>query len=299
MPPYCTTPAVLTLTLGATTLDLMDSNNGFRVEEVDLGYPNVREDMDNRADQSGMADYTRLFADRAVTITGSIVPSPAGSRQKSMHALSPFLDPSARPVLTYQIDGDMVARTMTLRASQVSAPFNNPQVTAFQLGFKAGDPASYDARVQTVVVTPSGPGNAGRVYPLTFNRTYPPLFPGSYARTNNNGDLRVWPLLRFYGPMTTPVVTWIALETNGNITNTFQFLPGFLINAGTYVEVDCRRRTATLNGVPTASVYQNIYTLGLVWPSIPPGSYTQWSLSASNVSNVSQMDVVWQDAYLL
>jgi hypothetical protein len=295
---YCSTPRVLTLTVGSTTLDLMDQNNGFRIQELDIGFPNVREDMDNRADQSGMYDYTRLFADRAVTITGSIVPSVSGSRQKSLHALAPFLNPNARALLTWQIDGDVTPRTLTVRVAQLTAPFNDPQVTAFQLGFKAADPTVYDANVQTAIVTPGGPGSTGRVYPLTFNRTYPP-YAGSFAVTHNNGDVNVSPLLRFYGPITGAQLNWIALLPTGNISYPFSFLSGFIINAGTYVEVDCHMRTALLNGQPGNSVYSSIYTFGLMWPYIPAGSQTSWSLQGSNLSNVTQTQIIWQDAYLL
>jgi Phage tail protein len=297
MTAYCSTPAVLTLTLGSTVLDLMDQANGFRIGEVDLGYPDVREDINLRPDQHGVADFTQFFGARAVTISGAIVPSSTGSRQKALQALAPFLNPAARPVLTYQIDGDVGPRTLTLRPSDLSVPVTNPQVSDFQVGWKAADPFAYDANVQTAIVWVTVAGG-GRQYNLVFPRVYPPGGV-SQARTYNLGSFDVYPTLTFYGPMTGIQVTWTALSTP-TITGYFLFQPSYTIPAGSFVVVDCKNRTAFLNGDPANSVYSRLgYLSSGFWPYIPAGGSTIWSLSANNTSAASQVQIRWQDAYLL
>jgi hypothetical protein len=292
---YCNTPAVLTLSIGSTVLDLMDPSNGYRVNAVDLGYPDVREDQDLRADANGVVDYTRLFGARAVTIQGSLVPSAMGSRQKAWHALAPFLIPSARPVLTYQIDSDVSPRTMTLRPDQLSSVFNHPLVSDFQVGWKAPDPLAYDSRVQVAYVWAVAAGG-GRIYNLVFNRVYPAGGSGT-ATTQNNGDLTVYPVLRIYGPITGPQV---QMTPAGGAAVNMGFPQSFIINNGSHVTIDCRTRTAYLNDDRSQSVFSSL-TLGSqgIWPSMPPGVRTFWTLAGSNTSNVTQMQVQWQDAYLL
>ncbi len=294
---YCSTPAVLTLTLGASTLDLMDQANGFRVNEVELAFPDVREDIDLKADQRGANDYTRLFGSRAVTITGSIVPSAAGSRQKSLHVLVPFIDPRARPVLTYQFDADAKPRQLTLRAAALSAPFNSPQVSAFQLGFKAADPVAYDPTVNTAIAY-SYRGQGGRAYNLNFNRVYPPSQGGASLPTNN-GDVTVYPVLHLYGPASNIVVGENIFYTPTRQNITLIFKTGFSLSAGDRLDIDCKARTATLND-PSVNVYGQLgWNASGLWPYMPPGIQTGFTLGADNATTSTQLQVVWQDGYLL
>ena len=298
---YCPTPAVLTLTLGTTVLDLMDQANGFRVSEVDLGYPDVREDVDDRADAQGVNDYTRLFGARAITISGSLVPSATGSRSRALHALAPFLNPGARPVLTYQIDPDTPARMMTLRPAQWAAPFNDRNVSAFQVGWKAPDPLAYDANLQRASVWPAPVGGNGRTYNLVFNRVYGTGGGSTSAITPSVGDMTVYPTLRLYGPMSSISVIWrpTAPGIVWNTYGSFGFVSTFTINGGDRVDVDCRRRTAYLNGNPGQSVFSSILVTGGNWPFIPAPGQTSWQITATSTSPVSQMAIEWQDAYLL
>jgi hypothetical protein len=297
MADYCSSPDTLVLSIpNGPSLDLLSDQQGFRVGTLDLGYPDVRDDADLRPDQHGTIDYTRLFGARAVTIAGFLVPSPAGSRQLAWHALAPFLDPGARVTLTYRVDADAVVKTMTLRPAQASATFDNPTVSPAQVGFKAADPLAYDANVQTAITWITAPGGAGRAYPLTFNRVYPP---GGTAATyaTNHGELTAYPLLRIYGPVGGPSVAEII---GANPAIQLSFPSSFIVNAGDRVDIDCRRRTALLNGNPAQNVFGSlVFNQAGVWPSLPPGVLTNWTMGGSGYSNQTQTVITWADAYLL
>ena len=300
MADYCDTPAVLVLALaGGPSLDLMSDQNGFRIDTVDLGFPDVREDTDPNADQRGLDDYTRLYGGRAVSLAGSIVPSPAGSRQKALHALAPFLDPAGRPTLTYQIDADTTPRVLTLRASAFSAPFVHPAVSAFTVGWKAPDPAAYDATVKQAIARVSSAGQTGgRAYPLTFNRTYP-AGGGSNAVATNAGDLVTYPLLRVYGPIVNPSIQ--AAFTQAGVTQYWTLGFTYTVNAGDFIEVDCFARTAFVNGDHRQSVYSTIVfnNSGAAFPFMPPGVAVTFSLYGTGASTPTVLQVNWQDAYLI
>jgi hypothetical protein len=303
MAAYCPTPAKLTLAIpGGPTLDLMDDQQGFRVSELDLGYPTVREDSDPWPARNGENDLTRLVGARAVSISGALVPSAAGSRQKAWHALAPFLDPRARVTVTYQVDGDVGARTMTVRAAQLSGPFNDRSVSMVHLGFKAADPFAYDATgAQAIVyVTTSGSGG-GRAYNLVFNRVYPPGGQTS-ATLINHGDFPAYPLLRFYGPITGPSATFGRVVAGVTTTSTLAFQPSYIISPGHFVEVDTAKRSALLDGDPAQSQYPYLMPdMGSSgWPSIPPDpGYATVVLNGTGTSSATQLVVSWADPFLL
>ena len=241
-----------------------------------------------------MLDWTRLLGARAVTITGSIVPSSKGSRAKTIHALAPFLDPGNRPVLTYQVDADVTPRTMTLRPAAWAAPVSNPHISAFQLGYKAPDPLAYDSTVQTAT-TWAASSTGGRVYNLTFNRVYP-SGGSTTTQAENHGDQTVYPMLHLYGPITGAIILETGLSVPGTVGLTFQ--PDFILNAGSRVDIDCKAHTAIQDGI--TNVYSElVYTSGQTWPFLPPGVVTTWTLSGSNTSTTTQLGIVWQDGYLL
>jgi hypothetical protein len=295
---YCSSPAVLTLTLGSLSLDFMDALDGWRVSEVDISYPDVREDSDLAADRHGTVDYTRLFGARAITISGSIVPSSRGSRQKALRWLGQFLTPSSRPMLTYQIDTDVSPRQVTVRPSALTAPYNDRNVSAFTLGFKCPDPVAYDSTTQTVYAGLQSAGG-GRAYNLTFNRVYPASGAGA-ASARNNGNMTSFPLLRLYGPVAAlNGAIYIRESWTGNpVGATLPFRSDMIINAGDYLEIDCRARTAFLNGQTTQNWYSQLGAIQTVWPQLPPGVDTLWWIYATG-TNATMLQVNWQDAYLI
>jgi hypothetical protein len=297
---YCSSPDTLTLTVGSTTIDLMSDQQGLRVSALDLGYPAVREVVIDNADRNGATDLTRLLGPRPVVITGALVPSPAGSRQKAWHLLAPFLDPSARVTMTYRVDADAIVKTITLRAAQATATFDNPSTSPAQVGFKAADPVAYDQNLQTVYVSAQTALGAGRAYNLVFNRVYPAG--GAQTQdTVNNGDLNTFPLLRLYGPGSNPLQVQWSVFLPTSITYTFAFLNSYLLSAGNYIQIDCKARTVTLNGDPGQNLYSQVdfsHSSG-GWPYIPAGSRTRWFLNAGSSSTTTQLQVNWQDAYLL
>jgi len=297
---YCSSPDTLTLSIpGGPSIDLMSDQQGFRVSEVDLGYPDVREDVEPNADQRGMDDYTRLFGARAVTIAGFVIASPLGSRQVTFHALGPFLDPAARVTLTYRIDPDAVVKTLTLRAAQSTAVFNDANVSDAMMGWKAPDPAAYDATVkQAYARTSSASQTGGRAYSWTPNRVYP-AGGGSYATGTNAGDLITYPLLRVYGPIVNPSVQ--VNFTQAGATQYWNLGFTYTVNAGDFIEIDCYARTAFVNGDRRQSVYSSIVfnNSGAAFPFMPPGLAVTFSLFGTGASTPTVLQVNWQDAYLI
>lgn len=89
------------LTLGALTMPLEDESRGYFCTKLDLGYPDVRDVVNNRPDQHGIDDRTQYFGARVVSADLVARGQPV---DEVAAAFAPFMVPSVRPTLHYVLD---------------------------------------------------------------------------------------------------------------------------------------------------------------------------------------------------
>jgi len=283
--------------MGGETLSLEDDLAGYATTELDLGYPEVREIVNPRPSMSGVDDRTSLFGSRAVSAT---IRSTSGTLKPDEVAtlFAPFMVPAARPELHYVLDRAGAPERMTVvRAAGYGWPVSGKRSREVHLSWIAADPAMLDPVEQLATAYAGGaPGTGGRTYPLRFNRIYPPGSATSTTATvSSPGDLAVRPLLRIYGPITTPDVRIQVSAPAANFR--ILFAAGFRIDAGHYVDVDTDARTAYLDG--TSSVMSSLDWQTSTWPAIPPAPAVAYvNLLGSSTSGVTQIQVRWHDRYL-
>jgi hypothetical protein len=280
----CDSPETLVLTLGATSLDLMDPANGFLIANVDLGFPAVREVETNRPAADGTIDETGFAGPRVVTISGHVMAQPGASRSTLLAALAPFLDPAARPTLVYAIDADQPARQLTLRVSAFTSPYSDPTVSAFQAAWKSADPWATSAAADTVAVA-GGASNIGRSYPLRFPRTYP-AGAAPTATAVNGGNRPTRPQFRVDGPITGPIIY------GGGVIS---FLPSFSVPVGRYLTVDCATRSVLLDG--RYNSFGQIDFLNTIWPIFLPGVQNTILLQGAAIGPTTLLTCTWRDAW--
>ena len=301
----CDTPVALVLTLGARTLDLMDAANGFAIESFDVGFPNPSEDISPIPDRDGEWDDTRFFGSRAVTIAGSIVPASFGSRSKVLDALAPFLAQTARPRLTYQVDADAPARYVTLRATALSAPVTNPTVSAFQVGWRASDPAAYGVAVNMVAVAPTT-STYGRTYThpqgaaiTNISGWQPPrVYPHPSGAINvvatNSGTLSTPPFIVIHGGCTNPAV---YNDTAGAVFAVGTPARPLTLAAADTLTIDARNRLVYLGNDPTNTRYNYVDFARSSWWSLLPGD-NHLRFVPDTADGAANAVVSWNDAYL-
>ena len=230
------------LTLGATTIPLEDDVAGYACTELDLGYPEVREVMDNRPDQDGVDDRTRLMGSRAVSADiQTYGPTP----DEVATLFAPFMLPSLRPELHYVLDRPGAGeRVLTVRAAAYSWPVSGSGSRKVQLAWVASDPIMRDPTVRSATAYAGSGTASGRRYPLVFPRVYPAggMLPTTGV-ISSAGEVPIRPLLRIYGPITTPVVTMDPDDTTA--TYRVVFVDGFRIDGDRWVDVDTATKTAT------------------------------------------------------
>jgi hypothetical protein len=290
------------LTYEGATLALEDEVAGYACTELDLGYPEVREVMDNRPDASGVIDRTTLMGSRAVTANIRTVPGGVATPDEVATLFAPFMLPARRPELHYVLDRPGAReRVLTVRASGYSWPINGTTVREIQLAWVASDPVLRDPEIQSATAFAGAGGAAsGRTYPLTFPRVYPAG--GGAATTgviSSTGDVPLRPVFRIWGPITTPALD-LQVSNPDPIPNRaagIVFVAGFRIDAGRFVDVDSAARTAYDD--TGASVMAELDWMDTVWPVLPVApAVTYMTLTGSTTTAITQAVATWQDGYL-
>jgi hypothetical protein len=297
--------AWLTFADGTGILALDDFAAGYACLELDLGFPDVRDVVNNRPDQNGVDDRTSLVGSRVVTASMVAFGGTLNADQ-AVRLFAPYLDPSIRPQLHYLV-GDGIERILTLRATKTASVLDSKPTRAFQLSWVAPDPTAYGGVVNTVTAWAGSSTASGRAYDLSFDRTYPtgggtPVT----GRIRPRGDLGVAPLLRIYGPITAPRVYFAIHPAAATQVNAYvQFVTGFVLGVNEWVDVDTNAKTAYRQSDPTQSVFSSINFASTVWPVLPPNPtgagipYTDMSLLGSGaMSGTTQVQAMWRDAYL-
>jgi hypothetical protein len=289
------------LTMGALSVPLENAAAGYFCPSLDLGYPVVRDVTDPRPDQHGLDDRTMYFGGRSVQASISAL-SGAGAQIDAVASMfAPFMVPGSPVQLHLVLDRPGAPeRVLTMRAEQYDFPIAGPYQRDISMQWIAADPRLYDPSVQSATSW-SGSTGSGRVYNLTFPRIYPTGGAIVNATIITHGDLGCQPLLRIYGPITTPKVTFHTLVAN----TLFQVwgVAGFAIAPGHFVAIDTAQRTAYMDGDPAQNVLGSIDWLNTIWPVIPrsPDGATM-TLSGDPaggvMTGVTQVQATWQDAFL-
>ena len=273
---------------------------GYFCTKLDLGSPTVRENVNNRPDNSGVTDRTSLVGSRIVSADITTLSTVGHARiDEVASAFGPFMDPGQRPTLHYVLDrADNPERTIKLRGSSYAWPIAGPYQRDVQLQWVAPDPFALDP-VPQLATTWAGTGRPGRTYPLTFPRTYPA---GSGTPVNGRaqvlGDTWVRPVVRIYGPLTGPMrVTFIPDSAPSDTSMAVVFLTPFSIDAGHFVSVDTDAHTAVMDDDPTKSVLSSLDWYNLKWPVLYPTDAYTVTMNGYAGTHTSQAQVSWNDRY--
>jgi len=280
---------------GGATIDLNNEAGGWFCTSLDLGSPDVREVVNNRPDRDGVFDRTAYMGGRIVSADISALEGAGAQIDAVAAAFGPYMVPAARPVLHYVLDRPgNPERTMTLRAKGYAWPVNDAYERDVQLQWLAADPTAYDPVQHTATAWAGSGGGSGRIYPLTFPRTYP--VGSSPARTGSilsAGDLPVRPVFTLWGPAAAPYIT---LTPPSGPVITFAFKSGANLSAGQSVTIDADAHTVAYD--PTHSGLADVNWVTSTWPLLQPGVTYTLRMFGSGTTQVSQATAAWQDGYL-
>jgi hypothetical protein len=263
------------LVLGSATVQLEDLAAGYVCQNLDLGWPDIREVKNGRPDRDGLDDRTQLFGGRPVTAQITALTGAGATIDAVAASFAPFMVPSARPVLHYVLDRSGAAeRTVTLRSAGYAWQVAGPYQRDIHLAWIAADPYVYDPAVQTASTTPAGAG----------------------ADISAAGDTGVWPRLQITGPVTGADLTFTpSLPPVWHLA----FLSSFTVAAGHYIDIDTGARTVYLDGDPAKPRLSSLDWTRSTWQWVPPApNTTTMTLSGTATTGATNVTATWQDAYL-
>jgi hypothetical protein len=226
---------------GRRVLDLR--GQGYKVSRLDVGFPAVRPVTQSRPDEDGELDTTALYGAAAVSMDLMLIPG-ALTLTALVDELRSFCHPASRPYLVVERDGQQ--RRMRLRVDQQSAPITTPLYQHVQAQWRAPD-GVWEALTEQIGTSDAvTAGSGGRTYPRTYSLSYAASSPVGAVTVTNDGTVPVRPVLRLYGPATDPRV-------ENQSTGERLIFTGLSLLAGDWLEIDCREKTARLNGLVSQS----------------------------------------------
>lgn len=231
--------------------------NGYVPQNLNLGSPEVRENMSSRPSANGEFDNTEFHGARAVSAMiglagrGAIVTT---TDEDLEDALREWMQPRNRMYLVYRRP-EQDWRRIFLSPRACNAPKNfrtDLEFTMLALGWKSPTGVS-ESLVETIEsINAAGTTELGRAYSLAFPRDYPDSPVVGSKPIDYTGTSPLQPIIRIYGPVTQPrfenITTGLKME----------FAVGYVIAAGNYVEIDMFEGTAFINSDESQSVYHQI-----------------------------------------
>lgn len=275
-------------------LPAVDNGRRIFIEDLDFGFPIVREDMTERSQGYGADDYTMYYGARAVSLVVKIVDQEDVRFAETLAELGGWMSPRRRIRMLFS-DPGMPDRQMTLRAGNFQGPATRKSLqsgtTDVQLQWVCASGQIESQQLFDEFIARDDTLTLGRTYPLTYPRDYPDRGGIGAQLITNQGKEPVYPLVRVHGPSVGQILT---NETTGR---TIQFADDFSIAAGSYVELDMKNRTAQLNGIPGSNDNMRGELIKFDWWTLESGDNLIRYFAASG-SSPTQAELLWRSAWL-
>lgn len=265
---------------------------GYYIAEFEPGFPEFREDTEQRTAGDGILDFTRSHGAATVTMRMLItnVNRYGRSRRSLLDDIMYHCAPSARSYLHWQLNDEVESRCMMLRAGRVTRGVQAHNRQEVLLSWIAPRGVQESSELQVINVGPDAlTGQAGRVYDLTFDRTYPASAPQGTTSLVNRGTAVAYPRLRIHGSCQDPLIR----NDTAKLQMRFQNLS---IPAGSYLEIDMYRHTILMNGDSTDTRMNFVRWGDSDWFGVLPGP-NEWVFQAASFSG-AKVEVIYRHAWL-
>lgn len=257
--------------------------------------PDVIDSSGQRPRADGADDAPPLYAARTIQLIGTATPAHECDAAPSDTVIRRFKAMLSRGDRLGQLSGtgeSGVTLTANVRLNgrieNVVIPRGTNRVEGFtwKVPVKANDPILYGAKRTASAGLPQ-PGN-GLVFPLQFPLEFGEARPGGRLDIINDGFTDyVSDGVRLYGPAKN---VRLVNPATGDLLRT---LPGLVIGAGQWVDVNPRDQSAYLNGIAPVSGLVRVDTER--WLPIPPGG-AQIAFSADSTDGTARVEFDYADA---
>lgn len=278
---------------GLTDLDLA-CDEGFVLVSLQVGFPAERPVVRSRALADGVFDESTYLGQRAVSVTLRL-DHRVQSTQALIDRLMPFMSPRRRPTITWSLPQTPTNyRSLTLRGVDAPLVIAQPKYTTILCSWVSEDAFSVSPTEQCETINPlDPPAEAGRTYPLTFDRYYPPQPPAGAFYVVNAGTAPAQWTAQIDASIVDPIITIngvnMEFDRNGGVT----------LITGQTLNIDSQARTILLNNDPTISRYDRVNFQDWTWDDLllQPGSNLV-RIQGSGFDANTLFTFCWRDTYL-
>lgn len=271
-------------------LDLpLSCEDGWSLEQLQIGFPAVRPVVRNRAIADGIFDDTRFVGQRAVTLTLRMATPTA--TQAALDRLLPYLSPRQRPVLTYALAGSPTElRSLTLRGVDAPIVIDGPSYQRIVASFVSTDSYLRGGSEHCEVV--QSPTTTGRTYDLTFDRVYSLTSAVVSFNAYNAGTAPAPWRATIDATATNPILTV------NSIPMTFNQNGGVVLTGTDQLFIDVDRRSIDVSPFPLTTAYDRVNFFDWRWDDLmlqPGNNLIEFQIAAGGSS---QLEFCWFDTYL-
>lgn len=282
------------------TLELLPElyDGAFNLNKLDLGYPTPKDVEREVPFMDGTIDSTELHGPRVVTAEIDIYSYDGISANQWLKKLNRWLHPANRYKLAFHIDGHEEAQSINVRPQGRNQAWTIDRPSYLQAAITwKGPTGTIDSYIQRNIIIRPDAVEIGREYPLIYPRWYENIGPISGAIAYNGGIARAKPIIRIYGPITTPAIYNDTEVLGTPHTQAFVFKNNFQILEDNYVEIDIIRRKITLNSIESQSLLHELNFNLSSWWALSPGD-NQLRLLSDAYGGAAQAQILWHDAYV-
>jgi hypothetical protein len=261
-----------------------DDYDTWAVTKVDLGSPEVREQVTNRTWADGTVDRSAWVGARGITVEATAV-----GGQPAVEALRAWCHPARRPWLHIDLPTWPAPRRIQVRGVAITGDLTAVQPDV-QAQWKAPAGLMEDISDRVVQVWPAVGTEPGMREQLSFPFQFPPGGLAGAAELVVEGTAPAWPVIDVYGPMVAPVLHHLG-------TDALMSFPLLTIAAGDFLRIDMGARTITSLGDPGASRYSALDFSTSSWWSLSPG-VERVSLTCATAGAGSMALFRWRSRWL-
>jgi len=254
---------------GNVLLTLANDQASYILNELDLGFPSVRAVSQAYPGRDGDVDTSKYVGPRSVTAKVTVSATNTGPL---VDTLAGLMHPGQRNYLYVNRADWATERRIVVHGETFTCPPGMIRVA--QCGFRAPVGLLEDVAAITVTIQPSGSSTGGFSFPLVFPLAMTPGQASGSTQVTLGGSVAAPALWRLYGPVTSPIVR--RADTGEQLS-----FPGLVINQGDYLQLDQDAKTALLNGLITASLYNRLDFMSAAWWRLPSNATTGVSFTGT------------------
>lgn len=264
---YLTEDTLGTLNLGPVVDDVTGiqscGDHGFVVTDWNVGFPQVRAVVRNKALSDGVFDDSRYRGQRAFSMS-LVIDQRKADPQLIIDSLMPYLSPRYRPRLHFALPGSDQLRSCVVRGVDAPISVVRRKFHALLASWVSAGNGLMEGDEECVLITPGSDTEDGRHYDdgVTPDDAYGPYYTNSGGSVDraypfslalgdrivvNQGNAPVDWTCTIFGSAVEPAIT-----ING-VTVSFDQNGGLTVGAGQSLVMDTAAATFLLNGDPDES----------------------------------------------